>query len=136
MVLRFIIVIIIIVLHFLTPRWFLSDFVVLSDYVMMLFGGISLVTYKVNGRILLLSLVLSLNALIYFLITTELITSDIGEERVVSRMQLIFSVSKTLPNGLGRFVEEFNALQVVIALIMGCMLITMVLYNNFQKLNK
>jgi hypothetical protein len=135
MIVRISILVISIILHFLTPSWFLSDFLLIGEWIMMSAALVSVISYKTikkNNRIIFLSLFLSINILIYFVATAQVLTHDVEIERAVWRLQIIFTNLFTLSIGLSKFLEELNAIQVIGGIIM-CIILGLLFYKSMFK---
>jgi len=138
MIVRIIILILVIVLHILTPRWFLNDLLNIGDWVMLFWGLLSFLMYKATEkgkRLNILSTLLSLITLIYFITTVRIVTPDVGSERVAYRLQLIFGNFKNIPVKIGEGIEIFNAVLIVFSAAVGIILIIQ-FYRAKFKINK
>jgi amino acid transporter len=138
MIIRVIILILITVLHILTPHWFLDDFLSKGDPVMLFCGLLSLLMYMVTekgNRLNTIPTLLGLISLVYFLTTVRIITPDVGRERVVCRLQLIFEGFKNIPVKIGEAIEIFNAILIVLN---TCIVILIIIqfYRTKFKISK
>lgn len=136
MILRILILLVAILAHVLTPHWFLKDFLTIGDWMMIFFGLLSLMMYKLaekDKKILLLSLFLSLSVLIYFVTTAQMLNPDVGVDRMVYRLPIIFNFSVEIPISVGRFIEMFNAVQIAVNTIISILLIKQFYNKKFKK---
>ncbi len=111
---RICIFIICLMLHLLTPGWYLSDFLRLADWVMLIFSAAGIFIYKLNFDIRRgVSFYLSTNSLLYFISTTQKINPDVGANYFLTRLGVIFKTKHFFPGNALRFVEIFNIIQVL-----------------------
>lgn len=138
MILRSCILLIAILAHVLTPNWFLKDFLIIEDWIMVFFGLLSVFIYILGGKdkkVLLFSLVLSLSILIYFITTVQMLTPDIGVNRIIYRLSIIFDFSIDIPIRVGTFIEMFNATQIVFNTIIVFLIIQRFYNKKFTKVS-
>lgn len=136
MILRLSILLFAILAHTLTPRWFLDDFLTIADWLMIFFGLLSLTLYQLtenDDKVFMLSLLLSLSILIYFVTTAEMIIPDVGIDRIVYRWPVIFNSSIEIPMNTGRILEIFNSAQLVFNTIISFLLIIRFYKKKFMK---
>ncbi len=126
MILRILILVIAILLHILTPHWFLKDYLTVGDWIMIFFAFLSAAMYNsMRGikKINFLSVFLSLNVLVYFIITTQILAPDVGVERAVCRLQFILRNSITLPIIISSWIEIINTIQIIFSIAIGILLV-------------
>lgn len=83
----------------------------------MVAGVIVYLFKRDNKRIKSLSLVLSINIALYFLITAREDIPDVGDPRIFYRLKIIIQGKNELANNLGYAIENFNYLQVLCSII-------------------
>ena len=126
MILRTLILAFAIALHILTPHWFLKDFLTIADWIMIFCGFLSLFIYKSverDKKIFILSFLLSLNVLVYYVTTVQMLTLDGGDDRMSYRLQVIFRTSVNIPMNFGEGIEIFNVVQIVLSIINSILLL-------------
>ena len=126
MIKRILILLVALAVHILTPHWFLKDFLLIGDWLMIFFGLLSLIIYRLIGndkKVFRLSLLMSLSVFVYFIISAQLLSSEVGIDKIVYRLPLIFNFTFDLPNSLGKLIEISNAAQIPINTIIGILLI-------------
>jgi hypothetical protein len=118
MTLRISIFVVCLVLHLLTPSWYLSDFLKVADWVMLLFSAIDILLYKLNlGIRKSASFYLSINSLLYFISTTQKMYPDVGVNYFSTRLGVIFKTKNIFPEGVLRFVEVVNIIQILLGIL-------------------
>ena len=66
---------------------------------------------------------MSLSVFVYFVISAQLLSSEVGIDKIAYRLPLIFNFTFDLPNSLGKLIEISNAAQIPINTIIGILLI-------------
>lgn len=120
MAIRLIILLVSILLHVLTPHWFLNDYMEASDYIMIFSCLISLLIYRLLGKnnwVFVLSLFLSINSLLFYITSVEVVTSEIEDERAVYRLLVLLNKRNFIDIGLSKLIETINALQIVCSVL-------------------
>jgi predicted membrane protein len=120
MIIRLIILSFIIALHFLTPRYFFDALLKYCEWTMIfcMVAGIIVYLFKRNNkRVKSLSLILSINIAVYFLITCREAILDVSVPRMYYRLKMITGVESGLTNSLGYAIENFNYIQVLCSII-------------------
>lgn len=125
----------VIALHLLTPRFFFSDVLRIFEWIMI--GGmvvaILIYYFKQNDkRIKSLSLVLSINSALYFLITAGEYVPDIGDPRMFYRLKIIAGIKSGLADNLGYAIEYFNYIQVLLTIIIMGIIIVLLFIREKQ----
>lgn len=117
--------------YFITPRFFYSDFLEECDWVVILcmLIGVLIYAYKKSIKgVWLLSLILSINTLVYFLITARESIPDVGDPRIFYRVIVIAGLSSPIADSWGYLIEQVNYIQVffsimlVISLMILCLI--------------
>jgi hypothetical protein len=140
MVKRVIILAVLILLHIVTPRWALSDLLVIADWVMIFLALIALIIYKFhNGlrSISILSFSISLNSLIFFITTVQVKPAHIINERALYRLSIIFSlnIDAFIDIQTSKMIETLNILQVGLNVLI-VMMLTFVYIKNRLIVNR
>jgi hypothetical protein len=120
MIVRVLILAVSMLLHILTPRWVLNDFLAISDWIMISFLLMSPIIYRFLGgdkNVNSLSLLLSINCLLYFIMTVKVSASEIYDERAVYRLMVVLNKSIDMPLKFSKVIETINALQIVLSIV-------------------
>ncbi len=122
MIFRISLIIICLLLHLLTPSWFKSDIVEILDWVMITTSFISALLYYFFNNIKSIkniSLWISLNAIVYYLVSMHGCTFEVLESDCsASRLTAIFDISISLNTEIVELIEWINIIQVIINLIL------------------
>ena len=128
---RISIFIICLMLHLLTPGWYLSDFLRLADWVMLIFSAAGIFIYKLNFEIRKgVSFYLSTNSLLYFISTTQKMNPDVGVDYFLTRLGVIFNTKHFFSGDTLRFVEIFNIMQVPIGIMIVIYLVSKLIVSK------
>src|SRR5688572_9766962 len=110
-----IVILISILLHLLTPHWFLNDYLNIADWIMIVSGLIGLLIIRVfrkNKFVFVFSFILSINSLLYYITTVQILSSEIEDERAVYRLLVSLNIKDYINIGLSKLIEIINALQI------------------------
>jgi len=99
----------------------------------MIAGIIVYLFRRSDKRIKSLSLVLSINIALYFLITACEDIPDVGDPRMFYRLQIIIQGKSELANNFGYAMETFNYIQVLFSIIILVILIILSLIRKRQS---
>lgn len=121
MILRITILLVCVLLHYLTPDYFLSDFLRDSDLLLLLILIMSIVIYyfrKNKKSINSISTILAINIGSYFLLTASEDIPDSNPPIMFYRLKIIFGIKSGPSNLLGHLIEGLNYIQIFISLIL------------------
>lgn len=121
MLIRIAIITVVFILFFLTPRYFLNDILEITDKTMICLIAIAFIIYGINKNCKptrTLSMILSVNTLLYFFITVRESIPDTGNPRMLYRINAIMGFENGLANEFGRLIEYLNYIQVLASLIL------------------
>jgi len=86
---------------------------------MIIMAAVSIVLHlSKNRKIVFMSLLLSINALTYFMFTAQKVYPDEGENYFRARMALIFSRKLSIDNSVLSFFEWLNIGQIIAGYVM------------------
>jgi hypothetical protein len=135
---RLFIFLIAVIIHFLTPTWFLDDFLRLCEWDMLfcaLFAAINYNRTKESYKLNCQSFFLSINTLVYFVTTTKVQETDIGNSYSISRLALIFKFPFQPSKRYTEIIEAMNAIQVLFSVILLVFIIIAMIKKRQVQIN-
>lgn len=133
MIMKIIVTLLAILFHVATPSWYLTDFLKIGDFVVIFCSLVSIIADKSSEKNKSWNLIfhfLSLNVLIYFFATAQVLVPDVGPERTRYRLELILNLSFDLPLHVGKVIELLNAIQILLSLVI------VIVYGLFRLIFK
>jgi hypothetical protein len=133
MKIRLLILCIIIGLHFLTPRFFYSDILRICDWIIISCMLIAIITFfynQDNSRIKLFTFILTINSLLYFLITVRESIPDVGDPVLFYRIPIIMNIKSNTANEFGYFIEYINYIQALFSVAILLILLISILFGT------
>lgn len=122
-------------LFLLTPESFLDEIITMGDWVMITAVLLNLLFYKAAGKhriIQNLTILLTLNVLLYFMFTVAILDTDSDSVIAVYRLNAIFHHSIDMPVQLGSFINIINILQVLTGFIL-CIVLVILSFKFYSK---